>query len=259
MSMATGIIKAFSGAPDYKTLRNTKNGGLERHLTGLLGNYGTNRTANTADLNRYIQRYMAGDAAADSRTSQEIGSMDNYFNGGMASQLAAVRANRARAMEGASNRAVAEALRDRNAARLGEDAGDSSYNKQLAMKANRNIRLDAALDGSNYERSDLMDIERAKLGLTGARTALADATAARALVPSQARQADFLGAMKELGYLGEMDRGNNFYGVEQEERGIDRWDNAMNMIKGGVMDGASTAGSVYGAARGGGGGGGASM
>lgn len=255
----SGVLRAFSGGKKFDTLRNTKNGALEGQIGGLISRYGSNQTANQANLDSFINKYMSGNAAADSRTVQEIGAVDDYYDGGIAKSMAAMRARRAEAREAASNRAVNEALRDRNLGRIGEDAGDGSYNKRMAIKANRDIRVDGALEDSNLERQDFGELERARMGLLGARTGLADANAQRQLVPNQARREDMAANMKELGYLGELDRGNNFYGLQQKKSGLDKWADALDGVTGQVQNDASMLGSVYGAAQGGGGGGGASM
>ncbi len=249
------IIDWASGSEGQNTIeRLTKNPALENFNLDAQSNYATTRNASQAGLEDYIKQYLAGSKTASTRSGQEQNVIDRYYNGDIERRLSELRTRRAQASKDAAARGFAYALRGQNADRIaGGGGGTSSYDRALAMKTGADLDLQARLDNLGQERGDMDYLNRSQLGLMGQRSAMADALAARALVPGQARQADLGWNMNAIrGLLGN-DAANNMYGVKYEPSAGEKFSQWQQNDANDIAQIAGMASSVYG----GGGGGGA--
>lgn len=255
----SSILGLFKGDDSFNTLHNVKNPAINRANTALLGDWNAGRTSSANSLADYISQYIAGTPAAAARTGQETGNIDQYFNGGIDSQLAGLRTRTSRDVMDAANQAGQEAIRASSGNRLGDQGTGGSYATRQLMGALMPIRTQAALQNDQAARADWGYSQAAKLGLTGARTQLADQLSQRALVPDQMRQALLKSQESGLSGIEGIDTANNFYGVQKHQTDLDKWQNFLNSSQSEMGQAAGTYASLAGAGGGSGGGGGGSL
>lgn len=209
------VLDQYTGsAEDPTTISSVKNKALATATGNALNDYNTARTAGNSALGDYISKYMSGTPAAATRTGGEISNIDRYFNGGAASELAGLRAQRSSAVNNAADLASQYALANLSRSRAMGDGGPSSFDTRLALRNQGDIRTQAAVDNASQARSDWDYLDRNRLALTGQRTNLADTLAGRALVPAAA-QRNVLGQdLGLLGQIGQIDQANTFYGLK---------------------------------------------
>lgn len=238
-----GIIRSLSGTPKVSVTRQVKNKTLGPLIDSAIGQYSTNKTATDTALSDYISKYLANAPTATANTTQESGAISQFYNGDMANQLAALRASRSAAVNSAADVAAAQATRGVNASQLGNEGSGSSYNTRLAIGATAPIRVQAAVDNANQERSDLGYVTQNQLALTGQRNQLANTQAAYGLVPEQVRQQVYGQDIGNLGKLTALDQANTFYGLQQAPN---MWADFADSADQGIMNAASIASSFYG-------------
>lgn len=246
MGFIGGALRAFQGDPTFNTIHNVKNADLQKQIDASLTGFQTLKDSSDASLSDYISKYLAGGADAASRTGQEIGSVDRYYNGEVDNALAGMRTQRQTAVLSAADRAQKASLAGVHGSMLANDGGGSSYDSRLALKNYTDISTNAALDNANQQKGDYMFSLQQQQANLGRRQSLADALTARTLVPSQLRNQQF---GQQLGYLGSienMDQANNFYGLQQHKTGLDKWAAFGDAADQGIMNAASIAGSVMG-------------
>lgn len=217
-----------------------KNPELQKRLDAGLGDYDKTRTASSKALDQYIKDYLAGGKTATARSNQEQSELDRYYNGDVERQLASLRTRTAAANDQALNRSLAYMRRNMSANQIG-GGGSTSYDRQLALKTGSDMALSSLLSGLAQERADADYLNRMKLGLTGQRTAMADALAARGLVPSQAMKGELgwnLGSLRDLLAL---DQANKFYGVKYDPS----WGEEVGQHVGDLANAAMQAFSIY--------------
>lgn len=198
----------------YEVQRLVKNRALQGRLNDALVDFDSTKSASSKALDQYIKDFLAGSSTATARSKQEQSVIDRYYNGDIENQLADFRRRRTDASQQALSRALAYAQRNRNLSLIGGAGGGSSYDRQLALKAGTDLNLQTLMDNLNAERGDWDWLNRSQLGLAGQRTAMADALAARSLVPANAMKSNLGWDMSTLGDLIRMDQANKFYGVQ---------------------------------------------
>lgn len=251
-------IGAAAGDEGESTIQSlVKNPQLQKRLDDALGDYDKTKSSSSMALDQFIKDYLAGNKTASTRSTQEQGELDRYYNGDVERDLASLRQRRAGAGDQALSRALAYMTRGRNMDRVGGFGGDSSYDRQLALKQGSDLSLQTLMENLSQERADQDYLRQMQLGLAGKRTGMADALAARGLVPSQMQKQELGWSMGSLNDFLRMDNLNKIYGVKYEPSA---WETA-GAITGDV---ASLAASIYsggatdmmGGMMGGGGGGG---
>lgn len=243
MGAVGGVIRAVSGPPSVSTVSSVKNPALQGNIDQLISGYKTIANSGDTALSDYISKYMAGEGAASQRTGQEIGAMDQFYNGSMNNQLAQLRAQRASAMTDAANVAAQQAIAAQDRSRVTGSGGLGSYNTRMTMASLQPIRVQAALDNANQERQDLGYVTGQQLGLAGQRTALANQQAAYGLVPQQTRMQLASQEAGYLGQLGNLDQQNKFYGLQQKPN---TWADVADSLDQGIMNAAAIYGSMGG-------------
>lgn len=198
----------------YGVMRLTKNKELQGRLDTSLKDYDSTKASSSEALDQYIKNYLAGTKDAEVRSGQEIGVLDEYYNGGVENELARLRTSRADAARDAVTRALAYSTRGQNLARVGSDGGGSSYDRQLANKAATDIEVQNAMEQAALERGDWDYLQRSKLSMAGQRQAMSDALLARGLVPSNMRKDELGWNLSTLGDLLKLDNANKIYGTE---------------------------------------------
>lgn len=246
-----------------KTTVNVKNTALQKEIDAGLKDFASVRDSGQNALKDYITKYLAGEGDATTRTGTEIGNLDRYFNGGASNELAYLRAQRKSAIQDAADRASGYALGNINRSRALQDGGPSSYDRRLALRNTGDIMTQAAMDDASQARNDWNYLEQAKAGYTGQRQRLADALAGYRLVPEQTRRGLYGQDLGFLGQIGELDRGNKFYGLKYdptigEEIGTHVGDLANAAMQGFSMFSGGGMGGMGGGGGGSGSGGGAS-
>lgn len=257
MGAIGGGLRAFQGDPDFRTLSNVKNRNIQSKIKGLLGDWDTSSKAGKETLDTFAAKYKASQPAREAQSRQESGVIDRYYNGGMETILSNLRKRKSDALRAVTDRALDYATRTRKATALGGGGGSgSSYLNRMALLTGSDIERDAALQEADQERADIAALEANRLGLLGQRGAVEDAAFKRELDPKSMSDAELSRRIGMLGNITQLDQLNNFYGVQKKSTGLDRWANFMDAADQGIMNGAATAGNIYGMAGGGGGGGG---
>lgn len=237
-SLIGGVGGLFGDKGKTETTRNVKNPGIQKEIDALLGDYGTVKSSGDQALSEYITNYLAGYPAAKTRTGQEIGNMDRYYNGQAENDLAQLRSNRTKALMAATDRASKYAIASQNRSRIGGQGGGSSYDTRQLMRSMDDIATQAAMDEAAQARGDWGYMEGQRFGLTGKRQGLADALAGYGLVPEGVRRQMYKENMGYLGGVTNLDQANNFYGLEYKP-------SKSEQIGGVVDDLASVALSAY--------------
>jgi len=215
------MITAFQGNPTFSTLTNVKNPGLNKQINSAAAGAGTLNSNAQASLADYITKYMGGLPAAQQRTNQEVASVDSLYNGGMAQQLAALRAAQMSATNAAANVATQQALRGLNAGRLGEQGAGSSYDARMAIGALQPIAVQAALTNAGQARTDLGTLTGLQLGNLGVAQGLANQQAAYGMQPVSAAEAVYGQNLNNLNGLAGLYNANDIYGVQQNKTTLD--------------------------------------
>lgn len=235
-----GDIGAAAGDTGKNTVeRLTKNRDIQTQLDASLKDYTKTKTASSLALDQYIKDYLSGGAAAKTRTAQETGAIDRYYNGDVERQLAELRTRRAQAGDEALRRSLGYMTRTMNSDRLTGSSGGGSYDRQLALRMGGDLNLQTMLDNLNQERADQEYLRQSQLGLAGRRTGMADALALRDLVPANAMKSELGWNLGTLGDITKLDQMNNFYGVKYNP-------SASEMAGNITGDVASLAMSMYG-------------
>lgn len=248
------LLGLFQDDPTFGVLSNVKSKPLAGAATSLLGDWQANRTAGQSALSDFISKYLAGTQNAEKYTGQETDLMGQFYNGGMASSLAQLNAQREQAVNDAARVATQEAIRRVNLGRIGDTGTGSSYDARMMMGALTPISTQAALDKANQNRADLEYLTNMGINLAGRRTGLEDALAMRGLVPYQVQQGMWGANAQGLKDLVGIDQANTFYGLQRNTTDLDRWINFLNGEQNDLMGMAGTAASVYPMFGGGGGG-----
>lgn len=245
-------LNALSGEKgETWTTTNVKNPALQKLLDASLADYGGVKSSGANALKDYITKYMAGEGAAKTRTTQEIGNLDRYFNGGVANELSAMRNQSYLDALAGNDLASRFYLANANRSRAGQEGGPSSYFSRQALANLAPIQSQAALARDAAARSDWGMLENARMGLTGQRNALDASIAGYGLVPEQVRRQMYGQELGYLGTIGEQDRGNKFYGLEYRPT----WGEQVGQHVGDLANAAMQAYSMYtGGGMGGGGG-----
>lgn len=248
MGAVGGVLRATSGPPQVSTISSVKNPALQGNIDSLISGYKSLASSGDTALSDYISKYMAGQGAADKRTGQELGSMDQFYNGAMSNQLAQLRAQRSSALTNAADVASQQAIASENRSRVSGQGGLGSYDTRMAMANLTPIRAQAALEDANQARADLGYVTGNQLGLTGQRQGIANQNAAYGLVPEQTRLAMMQGRSGYLGSLGNLDQQNKFYGLQQKPN---MWADVADSLDQGILNAAAIYGSVGGGMGGG--------
>lgn len=218
--------------PDPTVASLTKNPRLRPGINATIGDWSAARSATQGGLGDYIRNYLSGNADATKAATQETAPISSFYNGNMASQLAALRAGRTSAVNNAADVGVQQALRSVDQSRVGEQGGGGSYDRRLAIGAVTPIRTQAALDNANQQRADLDYLTGNQIALTGARTGIADKLAARSLTPGQA---SFSALGSETGGMSPIignDQANTYYGIQQKPGLLDRMQQETQFLQG---------------------------
>lgn len=260
----TTQLAKWLGADDGKTVttRNVKNLDLAKLINQEITDYGGIRQAGKDAFDKYFAQWQAGAPAATTRTNQEVGVVDRFYNPtGVENDLAMLRRNREAATNRAAELASMRAIRGLNSGRLLGAGTPSSYDMRQRMRYLGDIGVQSALDRTGQERSDYENLLNQRLGLAGRRQAMIDANTGRVLAPEMVRRNLYGQNLGYLGNLGELDRANTFYGLKYdpsfaEELGT-AFDNSISTMKDiygmGMMGGGMGGGGGFGGGMGGGG------
>ena len=256
MGAIGGGLRAFSGDPKYKVLRNVKNQKIDSLISSGLSDYESFVPDQKKATDAFAAAFEAETPGAQERTGQEVGVVDRVYSGGLASDLAGLRRQRFDARSKSVDLALKNARQQTNAARILRGGGNSSYAQKLGLDLANRVNAQALLEDADAARADYANVFNQQLGLMGRRSAMRDALAGRALVPQAQRQADFASRLGILGGLNELEKSNTFYGLQQEKSTAEKWAQLADALDQGIMNAASIAGSFMGGGMGGMGGGG---
>lgn len=247
MSSIGNVLGAIGGGGgSYSGVDVVKNPRIQNLIQGDIGQLGTLQSQNQKSLSQFITEYLGNLPQARTYTGQEVSGINQFYNGGMASQLAGLRSTYGTAVNNAADVAAQQAIRNVDASRLGEGGGPSSYDTRLMISSLAPIRTGTAVDLANQQRSDLGYITQNQLGLTGQRTALDTALAGYGLVPNQARTANFMSNIGALQGLTSLDQANNQYGVKYTPDTLETVGSSLSGFMTGLGSDASTVSSIMG-------------
>lgn len=226
-----GDLGAAFGDEGHNSVESlVKNPQLQSRLDANLSQYDKTRDTSSKALDQYIADFLAGNKTASSRAGQEQAVIDRYYNGDVERSLADLRTRKSAASNQALARALGYMTAAQNRDQITRTGTGSSYDRQLALKTGADLNLSNLLDNLNQERSDWNFVQGNQLGLVGKRTGLADALAARDLVPSGAMQANLGWNMDTLNKLLGLDQSNKFYSVKYNPSGSEMAGNIIGDV-----------------------------
>lgn len=210
---SSGINSGYDMAnpTQYDLNRKILDPAVAARLQQLYGQWTKAQAAGQTGLADFISKYMANQGQAARNTAQEQAAIEQFYNGGMAGQLAQLRAGRTAAIMNAARVASQQALRGVSGAQMGEQGAGGSYAGRMALGALLPIQTQAALDSQNQERSDIGYLTGQQLGLQGQRTALGTAQAGYPYAPAQWRSQQLASDTGALGQLGQISNANTMY------------------------------------------------
>lgn len=254
MALIGDWIRAFKPPDTYRTLANVKNQDVAKLNSGLMSDFSSSGVQTNKALADFTSQYLADQPQARSNADQESAAISKYYSGDFDKMLASIRANRAAAMRTAGDRAIGYADRARKSASMLRPGGASSYFDRLALGQTGDIESKIALDQADQEKQDYLASENARLGLTGRRNAVIDASTGRILVPAQAAATALQQRTGNLQGLSNIDLGNTFYGLQKIKSGTEQAADLADLSTQTVM---ALASAYFGGAAGGMGGAGA--
>lgn len=237
------MLTSFQGDPKFRTITNVKSKPIQSGINALLSDWSSGRESGSTALKDYITTYLGNKPQAQARSDQEIGYLDQLYNGGLGKQLGMIRTGREGAINTAADVAADQAIRATSQNRLGSQGGGSSYDTRLAMSTLAPIRAGAAVDRFDQERGDLAYTNALQQANLGKRQSLADQMAQYGLAPENIRRSMLTSDLSSLSGIEQANLANNFYGLQKKSTGMDRWGNFADATMG-------TAGDVVGLAGG---------
>jgi hypothetical protein len=231
-----GILRATGGPGKYSTVSSVKNPALASSINRSIGQLpGYQSNVNNA-LGTFTSNWNANTPITQTQTNQQVGAMQQFYNGAMSNQLAQLRQQQQQAVNSAADIGVQQALRASNQSRLTGSGGLSSYNQRQSMAAVAPIRAQAALANAQQARNDLGYVTGNQLALAGQQQALENAQAQRALVPAQT-QGQLLGQENQvMSGLTNLDQANTFYGLQKSPN---EWADIADSLDQGILNAAS--------------------
>ena len=226
-----GDLGAAFGDEGHNSVESlVKNPQLQSRLDAQLTQYDKARDTSSKALDQYIADFLAGNKTASSRAGQEQAVIDRYYNGDVERSLADLRTRKSAASNQALARALGYMTAAQNRDQITRTGTGSSYDRQLALKTGADLNLSNLLDNLNQERSDWNFVQGNQLGLVGKRTGIADALAARDLVPSGAMQANLGWNLDTLNKLLGLDQSNKSYSVKYNPSGSEMAGNIIGDV-----------------------------
>lgn len=184
--IVSGIMRTLvSDKPDLEVQRLIRDPQMEDlWRTGFDQYYrdSTQSNRNLRNFSRLFQRNYPG------IRDRELGSISRYYDGGIESELAALRGNENNLFNAALERGLGGLDRGFGASAVaGGYSPRSSYGQRIREGARTDLMLQNALRQSGQERSDFSNLEAAKLGLLGRTIPIMQAS----LIPSQLKSANY--------------------------------------------------------------------
>lgn len=213
MSLGSALT-AFGGKGKTKTTSSVKNPALQQWIDTSISGFGSLRDTGQKALEDYISKFYSGTGAAKTRSEEEIASISPFYTGEFGNRLDQLAREEEASRRAMADFGAASATRLWKGARAGSDGGLSSYDRRSIAGTLAPLYSQVAADAAARRFSNLDYLTRLQQGNLGRRQSLWDAWAARDMMPAEARYG--LGG-RELAYLsalGELDRGNKFYGLE---------------------------------------------
>ena len=240
-SMVTAIGGALGQRGNYSLVDLVKNKPIQSNLNTLIGDYGTQVSKDSTDLNSYIKDYLSKTPQATKWGGQEQSAVDRFYNGDVEAQLAGLRANQANL----GNQAVAQGLAyqrgNMNRASMTGAGGDNSYLTRTGVGVGTDVNLQNELANLGQERADVGYTNEMPLKLAGERTAIGDTLSSRLLTPVQARQQDLGYDVSTLGNLSKVQDSNNMYGAQYNPSMGEYFGDAVSGFMGGASQGLGAA------------------
>ena len=231
-----------------------KNKPIQSSLDDLISQYKSNTSADSTDLNSYIQNYLSQAPQAAKQTGQETGAIGSFYSGDVANTLAGYRAQQSQLGDLAVQQALAQNRGMMNRSTMGGGSGDSSWNNRYGIGVDSGLNLNNDLANLNQSRQDYSSVLNGQIGNAGRRQALQDALTQRGLVPMQARQGMMGADASELSGLTSLNNANNMFGARYNPSMADAGSAIASGLGGTLSQGVGVGSSIYGGLGGGGGG-----
>ena len=193
----------------YQTLATPRNQELADRVRELLGGQvAQQRKADTA-LSKYES--ALNKSGVKGYATQEADYLSNIYGGGLKSELAGLRDERAEALRGAGDLAHQNLRRDLKLAGFRSRGGAGSRLDRMAADRSQQIEVGIANQLADQRRADADYLNRLQMSSLGRRQGLMDSLAARELMPLQARTQLEGQQLNRLAQLGQIDRTNQIY------------------------------------------------
>lgn len=216
------IIGAFAGEPKFDVKRNVKNDQIQDLIYQLMEAEKNAGFSNEWSITDLTKKFYATQGERQNQAKQEVGTLDRFYNGAIADELAQIRQARKAAYRDATDRAVSGINRGRNLGLLAGDVAGSSYLDRIALGQARDAEITGALDDVNQQKQDLNWLTGNQVNLAGRRGQIADSALMRILVPSQLRSQEVARKAGMFGAINALDKSNTFYGLSKDRTTLDQ-------------------------------------
>lgn len=193
----------------YQIIPTPRNQELADRIQELMGGQKAQQQKADTALNRYESALNRG--GVKGYATQETDYLSNIYGGGLKSELAGLRDERATALRGAGDLAHQGLRRDLKLAGFRSRGGAGSRLDRMAADRSQQIEVGIANRLADQSRTDADYLNRLQMSSLGRRQGLMDSLAARELMPLQARGQIEGQQLNRLGQLGQLDRSNQIY------------------------------------------------
>ena len=203
------------GYNPFFTVANTKSPELATEINRLLGDMSGLRALNPTDAISTAMSEKAGDYQRF--LSEDVGAVDDWYDGDVAAALKDLRAQRSQAYANATDRSMDELSRvlalNQMAMGGAGTVGTGSYLTKQALDTAANLEVQRALDDAQQGRADYGTLLEGQQRNLGVRSGLTTQDIQRQLLPSQVG-ADWMRTLiQSFAPLANLQLGNTFYGL----------------------------------------------
>lgn len=201
---------SFSNPRDF-----TKSGQFQGNINQGYDQANQDKQNNRAQFQNFQTLFDSQTPQATANVNQENSAIGQWYNGGVANDLANNAANWTRNSRVLTNSAIDRVLKDNHL--LSMVAGSGSYGNQQAMDTSGRLAQQQALGESELQRNNLLTVLQGQGQYGGVRDRNLDYLSNRSLTPINVRNQ--LGATEDarLAGLGQMDLSNNIYTTPAEQ------------------------------------------
>lgn len=215
--------------------RNVRNPAIEQRVQDMLSRYDVDVSNNTQSVADFASSILGSQADQRRRADEEIGSLDQIYNGQFEEDLKRINDARRIAMRAGTNTAIGRVNRQNNSARI--VGGDSSYLDAIRAGKVGSIMEDEAIRQAEMDRANLIAVRDMKNKQVGTRNRVLDDVLRRPLDIIDVRQRTAGNDIANFGNVANIDSSNSLYTTDSPEALLAR---RMELLRGtGALDQAN--------------------